>query len=197
MTEAFSSIALAFRDVDRIVWADLERLFEARGGPKHCWCMVWRVTPAEAKQRDRASRKAALKQRVDAGTPIGLVGYLDEEPVAWCSIAPRDTYRRLGGSEDAGEENVWSLVCFYVVSRLRGQGITARLIDAAITHAQQKGATIIEAYPVDPDSPSYRYMGFVDSFKAAGFEEVGRAGTRRHIMRRRLGPRADAATVNS
>jgi hypothetical protein len=46
---------------------------------------------------------------------------------------------------------------------------------------------VVEAYPVDADSPSYRFMGFVAPFEKAGFREVGRAGTRRHVMRRSLG----------
>jgi hypothetical protein len=39
---------------------------------------------------------------------------------------------------------------------------------------------------VVPGSPSYRFMGYVESFKAAGFEEVGRAGSRRHVLRLRV-----------
>src|SRR5689334_9938415 len=88
---------LVFHEVDRDRWGDLERLFESRGGPKSCWCIPWRATPAEARARDGKSRKAALERRVAAGVPIGLLGYLGGEPVAWCSIAPRSTYRPLGG----------------------------------------------------------------------------------------------------
>jgi hypothetical protein len=40
-----------------------------------------------------------------------------------------------------------------------------------------------EAYPVAPDSPSYRFMGFVPMFEKARFVEIGTAGTRRHVMR--------------
>jgi GNAT superfamily N-acetyltransferase len=68
----------------------------------------------------------------------------------------------------------------------RGKGITRQLISAAVAHATQKGASIVEAYPVEPGSPSYRFMGYVESFKAAGFEEVGRAGSRRHVLRLRV-----------
>ena len=57
------------------------------------------------------------------------------------------------------------------------------MIDAAVEHARARGASVIEAYPVEPDSPSYRFMGFVGAFQDAGFREVGRAGTRRHVMR--------------
>jgi GNAT superfamily N-acetyltransferase len=178
---------LEFHEVDAARWGDLERLFESRGGPSHCWCMVWRPAPAQVRTAGPAVRKAALHERVAAGVPIGILGYLDGEPVAWCSIAPCETYRRLGGVEDDDDERVWSLVCFFIPRRLRGRGISARLIEAAAQHARRHGATVLEAYPVDADSPSYRFMGFVPKFQAAGFGEVGRAGTRRHVMRLRLG----------
>jgi GNAT superfamily N-acetyltransferase len=166
-------------------WHDFESLFECRGGPKACWCMVWRATPAEGKKTDGPSRKAAMKKRVAAGTTVGIVGYLDSETVAWCSVAPRSTYRRLV-EDDSADEGIWSIACFFVVRRLRGLGMSQRIISAAVEFAKRGGASVVEAYPVDPDSPSYRFMGFVQTFEAAGFQEVGRVGTRRHIFRLRV-----------
>ena len=61
--------------------------------------------------------------------------------------------------------------------------MTGQLLRAAIAYARREGAKIVEAYPVDPDSPSYRFMGLVSRFEKAGFEEIGRAGSRRHVMR--------------
>lgn len=129
-----------------------------------------------------------MEARVGDNVPVGILGYLEGEPVAWCSIAPRPTYRRLSGLEVAGEtpESVWSLACFFVRRELRGRGTTSLLIEAAIAHARSKGASVVEAYPVDPDSPSYRFMGFLPVFEAAGFTHVGDAGTRRHVMRLNL-----------
>ena len=147
--------------------------------------MVWRATPAEAKHKDGASRKAAIAGRVAAGVPIGLLGYLDGEPVAWCSVAPRSTYRPLT-DDVSSDDGIWSIACFFVVRRLRGQGITQGIIRAAVDHARSHGASIVEAYPVDLDSPSYRFMGFVPVFEEAGFHETGRAGTRRHIMQLKI-----------
>ena len=93
------------------------------------------------------ARKASMKQRVDAGTPIGLIGYAEGAPVAWCSVAPRSTYRRLGGLEAAGEapEDIWSIACFFVKRKWRGQGFARQLIQAAISHARDKGAKVLEA----------------------------------------------------
>ena len=137
---------------------------------------------------NRGAKKAALERRAREGVPVGILGYLDGEPVAWCSIAPRETYRA-GLCRPSGDEpdGVWSIACFYVPRRLRRRGIARRLLDAAVDHARSRGATVVEAYPVDPDSPSYRFMGFVPLFEDAGFREVGTAGSRRHVMRLRLG----------
>jgi GNAT superfamily N-acetyltransferase len=182
-------LKLMVHEVDASRWPDFERLFESRGGPKACWCMLWRARGAEAKNTKGSARKAAIKARVDDGVPIGLLGYVDGDPIAWCSIAPRSTYRPLGGDDDESSEapdGVWSLVCFFIHRAFRGRGVTEQLIEAAADFAKRNGATVLEAYPVDPGSPSYRFMGYVPTFEAAGFEEIARAGTRRHVMRRSL-----------
>ena len=172
---------IEFREVNAETWPDLDALFESRGGPKACWCLVWR-------DYKRKGDKRALKEYVDAGTPIGLLGYVENEPVAWCSIAPRPTYRA-GLADVLAEdvnEDVWSLACFFVKRRHRGRGMFRALLLAAEDQAKARGATVLEAYPVDADSPSYRFGGFLHAFEREGYEAIGRAGTRRHVVRRRL-----------
>ena len=148
--------------------------------------MVFR-SPGGASTTSTA-RKAAMNQRVAAGTPVGILGYLQGEPIAWCSVAPKATFQRLGDVEgDAAEpDRVWSITCFFVPRQYRGLGVTAQLIKAAVAHAKAHGARVVEAYPVDPGSPSYRFMGFVPAFERQRFKEVGRVGTRRHIYQRHL-----------
>jgi GNAT superfamily N-acetyltransferase len=175
---------LRFRPVTKTTWPHFEALFEAPGGPKYCWCMAWRTTPAEAQAAPRGSdRKPLMKSRIVTGTTVGLVGYLEGEPAAWVSIAPRDTYRDLGGPAAERGERIWSLACMYIHRRHRGDGLSTELIQAAKAYAKKRGGTVLEAYPVDPKSPSYRFMGFVPAFERLGFEEIGKAGSRRHIMR--------------
>lgn len=175
---------LEFRAVAPADWGAFEALFEGRGGPKYCWCMVFRAPPGRASAPDRAAKKAEMRRRVLAGEPTGILAYGGGEPVGWCSVAPVDTFRRLGpGVATEGRAGVWALTCFYVPRRLRGRGIARRLLDAAIARAREGGAHTLEAYPVAPDSPSYRFLGVVPLFREAGFAEAGRAGTRRHVMR--------------
>ena len=168
-------------------WPDLEQFFEARGGPKHCWCMVFRPMSSADRRAGAPAKKQALAQTVAANTPVGILAYVDDEPVAWCSIAPLETYTNLRTrsyvSDGSDTENVWSIACFYIRSAYRRQGMTTQLINAAIDYAKDNGAKVIEAYPVDYDSPSYSYMGRIGTFERLGFEEIATAGTRRHIMR--------------
>ena len=180
---------VACRGVGSETWGDLVRLFMAPGGPKYCWCMVWRNMPPGVSHSDRDAKRTAMESLMRVGTPIGILGYVDGEPVGWCSVAPRDTYRRgLSGSAAAASEGdvVWSIACFFVPRRLRGHGATRRLIAAAVKYAREGGASAVEAYPVEPGSPSYRFMGTVPPFLEAGFREVGTAGTRRRVMRLEL-----------
>ncbi|MEQ1768739.1 MAG: GNAT family N-acetyltransferase [Devosia sp.] len=164
-------------------WRDFDALFSAPGGPSYCWCMAWRAQ-GEEKKAPGPKRKPMMLARVNKGIPVGLVGYLDGEPAAWVSIAPRDSYRGdLGGPAAEAGENIWSLACMYVPRRRRGSGFGAQLIGGAIAYAKKRGATVLEAYPVDPDSPSYRFMGFVPAYERLGFKTVGQAGSRRHVMR--------------
>jgi GNAT superfamily N-acetyltransferase len=177
--------AVTFREVTPANWDDLVLLFEGRGGPKHCWCLVWRERGA-ASRLDLAGRREAMAGRVRAGTSIGLLAYLGGAPVGWCSVAPRESYRALGGTAHPEGTRVWSLVCFFVQRRLRRRGVSRALLDAAIEAARTHGAHVLEAFPVDPDSPSFRFGGYVPLFERAGFTARGRAGTRRHVMELRL-----------
>lgn len=175
---------LTFRPVTKSRWGDFEALFESKGAPSYCWCMAWRDIDTDRASASNADRKRNMKNRVMKNTPVGLVGYDEGEPVAWVSIAPKATFRNgLGGPDPEQGETVWSLVCMFIKRSHRGRGLGHELISAAVAQAKKRGATVVEAYPVDPKSPSYRFMGFVPAYRKAGFHEVGRAGTRRHVMR--------------
>ncbi len=183
---------LEFRTVEPGNWPDLARLFEARGGPKYCWCALWRPG-SRADRRDPGGKRSALRRAVKAGAPVGLLAYSGPEPVGWCSVGPRETYRDLGGGRYGPDVCVWAIVCFFVPRPMRRRGIQTGLLEAACAMAAGAGADVIEAYPVDPGSPSYRFMGLVPTFLAAGFEEFGRVGKRRHAMRRWLKSGPDPA----
>lgn len=172
------------RPVGPTMWEDVEQLFEERGGPKSCWCMVWRDYARAAELVDKAARKTGMRDRVKKGEKVGLVAFLDDKAVAWCSVAPRATFKKsLDGVAPQEGCKTWSLTCLFVKRTHRGEGLSVRLIEAAIEYARSQGAATLDAYPVDPDSPSYRFCGFKPQFDRLEFETVGKVGSRRYLVR--------------
>lgn len=153
---------------------------ESRGAPHNCWCTAWVSVGKQNKKAEKWEKKAAMKKRIDGGTPVGLLAYENGEAIGWCAVAPRDTYRALGGDET--KDNVWSIVCFFIKREFRGRGLSHVLLRQAVEFAGRQGAKYIEGYPVAKDSPSYRFMGFRSGFEKAEFEFVKKAGARRNIM---------------
>ena len=175
-----------FRAVTPETWPDMAALFEGRGGPRDCWCMLWRKTAAgQTAPRAVPARHAAIAELAQSGKPTGILGYDENQPVAWCSIAPRPSFGP-GLGKAPREPGLWSLTCFFIRADHRKQSGFAALLAAAEAHARQQGATTLEAYPVDPDGPSYRFCGFLSSFEAAGFRLVTHLGQRRHVVRKTL-----------
>jgi len=134
----------------------------------------------KATKPTKKEKKASIELNIKKNSPIGIIAYSNNEPMAWCSIAPRDTYRNLGGDETIN--NVWSLVCFFIKRPFRNNGISKLLLAEAINYAANNGAEYIEAYPVEFNSPSYRFMGFIQTFKKANFKFIKKTGTRRNVM---------------
>lgn len=179
--EKFDGANIRITEVTGATRGSFETLFEQPGAPKYCWCMAWRNSGREHIQSDEKKRQ--MMALIDAGTPVGILAHIDGKTIGWCSVAPRETYRKLSNQQDDSETGVWSIVCFYVPRPLRGGGLASALLNAAIDHAFANGARLIEAYPVDEASPSYRFMGFRDMFATRGFQETGKAGSRRYVMR--------------
>src|SRR5690606_28396708 len=112
---------LTTKPVTKARWGDLEALFESKGAPSYCWCMPFR--PIENRtEASNADRKRALKGFVTRRVPIGLVGYLEGQPVAWCSVGPRASFVPLSKDQDETEKGVWSVTCFFILRSHRKQG---------------------------------------------------------------------------
>jgi GNAT superfamily N-acetyltransferase len=136
--------------------------------------------------------RRAFEALVDGGAVPGILAYAGDEPVGWCAIEPRQAYPRFLRSRTLApidDAPVWSITCFYVARAWRGKGVTAALVDAAVAHARRGGASIVEAYPVDPaahQADAFVYTGLASTFRRAGFDEVARRSRTRPIVRREL-----------
>ena len=185
-------IQFQFHPVTPDRWKDFEKLCgcSPHGACAGCWCMWWRLSRAEFSHKSGEGKKRAFKKIIASGQMPGLLAYSNDEPIGWCAIAPRETYPSLERSrilKRVDNESVWSVTCFYVTRGYRGRGVTGQLLAAAIEFAKERGARIIEGYPIDSggakkDAGSV-FTGLLPTFEKAGFVEVERRSPARPIMR--------------
>ncbi|MEK7831342.1 MAG: GNAT family N-acetyltransferase [Acidobacteriota bacterium] len=165
-------------------WQDFETLFGERGACGGCWCMAWRLTSKQFDERKGAPNKKAMKAIVDAGNQPGVLAYVDGQAVGWCSVAPRETFVRLENSrvlKPIDDKPVWSISCFFIAKEHRRQGLSVKLLKAAIDFVRQQGGKIVEGYPNEPkkNQPDvFMWTGLAASFVKAGFKEAARRGSR-------------------
>jgi hypothetical protein len=179
-------LALTFHPVTPERLPGLARFLERHGKFRYCACMRWRMRSSQFSRSTKEDRAGALERLVHEGTPIGVLAYLGEEPVGWCSVAPRESYAALERHRALPRIDarpVWSVVCFFVSSRIRRSGATLGLLKAAVDYAAAQGAEIVEGYPVEPGPRLYTYMGSHATFRAAGFRDVTPRGQARAVMR--------------
>jgi GNAT superfamily N-acetyltransferase len=181
-------------------WEELAALFGPSGAFAHCWCTWWRQTGAEFSQgveANGAGNRTLMHALVEAGSEPGLLAYRDGQAVGWMSVAPRLQYgrilrsRRIGPApEEAADERIWSIVCFWIPRPERGKGIANALLDAAVDHARSRGATTLEAYPVDTaggrQPNANLFTGTLAMFQRAGFRQVDRPRGSQLVVRRDL-----------
>lgn len=163
-------------------WADFVRLFAARGAPHYCYCTPYRVPGNRHLTSDE--RRDAMHALVLEGVPVGVLAYDGDEPVGWCSVAPRETYAKLARSRTMprvtpASTSTWTVLCFFVPRRHRRQGVTRALLEHAVAYARRSGAAVVEGYPFDSAGISSTHRGHSSVFAAAGFARDGRRWSRR------------------
>ncbi len=159
--------------VTRETWPDFAALFEARGSPHYCWCMLHRARG----ELSAAEKRQGMQAIVSAGTPVGVLAYDGETPVGWCSVAPRETYSRLEHSRTmprVSGDATWTVLCFFVRRSHRRRGLTEALLRGGVAYAREHGARVVEGYPFDTAGIVTTYRGHSKVFESAGFEQEGR-----------------------
>jgi GNAT superfamily N-acetyltransferase len=193
-------MSLEIHPVSADRWQDLAAFFGPSGAFSNCWCTWWRQTAADFShgiEEHGAGNQSLMHELVEAGSEPGLLAYRDGTPVGWISVAPRPQYgrilrsRRIGpAQEEAADERVWSVVCFWIPRAERGKGVANELLKGAVKHAKERGARHLEAYPVDTAGGRHPaanlFTGTLAMFQRAGFREVGRPRGSQLVVRRDL-----------
>ena len=184
--------SLTFHAAEEGRWEDLAELFGARGACGGCWCMAWRLPRSEFVGGKGGKNRRRLRKLVTSGDAPGVLAYAGGQAVGWCAVAPRQVYSFLSRSRvlrEVDDRRVWSISCLFVRQTHRRQGVSTRLLRAAVDFAAARGAEAVEGYPVVPYSPdapgAFLWTGTYSSFVKAGFKEVARRSPSRPIMRAR------------
>lgn len=182
---------LTFEPLNRANWAQFVQLFGERGACGNCWCMYYRLTKADYKEgKVESGNKNAMHELVLNNKPTGILGFYEGQAIAWCAFAPREDFIKLEKSrvhKRIDDEPVWSIPCFFIDKKFRGQGISVELLKAVIRYARENDIRIIEAYPTIPTTEriadSFAWIGLYKSFERAGFEVVDRTSKNRPMVR--------------
>jgi GNAT superfamily N-acetyltransferase len=167
-------------------FSDMKVVFGERGVARRCFCMYWRrPNGGFGDDRDNRERFADV---AEAGPPPGLLGYIDDEPLGWVQVGPRSAFPTLQRSrllKPVDDSDPWTINCFVVKAGERRQGIGRGLLEAAIDYAKDRGADVIEAYPVDGhrESAVDYFTGTLGMFGEHGFVEIVRRNDTRPIVR--------------
>lgn len=146
---------------------------------KHCWCLSHRLSAQEIRERGGEDRYEAMCSLAREKIAPGVIAYLGDQPVGWCSISPRAQIPKLENSKlirPVDDLRVWSIICMVVRGGYRRRGVNRQMLLGALEYAKSLGAPAVEAYPVDPEGRmdlTMAYVGTRKMFEEAGFEVVG------------------------
>jgi GNAT superfamily N-acetyltransferase len=172
---------------------DVEHALTGGGDGGSCWCQWWMLRAKEFDATTNDQRRALLRDDVTASPASGLVVYVDGTAAGWVKVSPRPAQPRLARTrnfqqspEPFDDPAVWAITCFVVRREYRRQGLSERLLDAAVDHARTHGARAVEGYPVDTDvtraTSNSLFHGALSTFLTAGFIEVARPTPSRPIV---------------
>jgi GNAT superfamily N-acetyltransferase len=168
-------------------WDDVVDLFERKGPyggtpqTDGCWCQFWHLRGNAYWDGHGARNRARLEAEIRNGAEPGLLAYVDDVPVGWCRVGPRETFERLEHSVKLArvdDQDTWAVVCFYVHPSAKRNGVASALLDAAVARATAHGAWRTDArglpssgrayehrlvYGIPPDAPRGRLRGHTPS----------------------------------
>jgi len=185
-------------------WEDLQLIFGERGYPHRCQCQRYKLGQAGHAPQPWEVRAQHLREDTNCGDPAaeetsGLVAYVDGEPAGWVAVEPRVNYPIFqinqatatvwkGRDEDRFDPTIWAVTCFRVRNKFQGEHLTYDLCAATVPFAHERGAAILEGYPIIsvPDvmiTWGELFVGSLGAFLAAGFEVVHTPSKRRRVVR--------------
>lgn len=184
-------------------WADIAAVFGTSDAGR-CHCQRFKVMGWIWRDSTQEERTAALRAQTGCDNPAaeatsGLIAYVDGEPAGWAAVEPRTAYPKYrssqipwaGRAEDKDDHDIWAVICLLVRKGFRGRGLTYHLAATTVEFARERGARMLEAYPMRTEPGRVITWGDLavgpyQAFEDAGFTELTHPTTRRYVMRHDL-----------
>jgi GNAT superfamily N-acetyltransferase len=189
--------------IDRV-----SELFSNNAAANGCWCMWFISRVADYHAAGPVGNRRHFEQLVaTSDQPVGLLASWDDTPVGWCAVGPRSRYVRgiktptFAGRDPDEDDDVWLIPCFFVGTAHRKEGLSEKLLAAAVELARSRGARALEAFP---HAGSKRrsgdaQVGSADMFLRQGFEVIRTPSPSRVVVRLdfEIGERSGSITPGS
>jgi GNAT superfamily N-acetyltransferase len=174
-------------------WEQFETLMGDKGGCAGCWCMFFRLPAKEFAANKYDGNKDMMRGLVREGKPTGLIATLNQVPVGWIALAPREDHIRIEKSRSfkrIDDKPVWSITCFFIRKEYRRMGLSKQLIAKAVAYARKRKIKVLEAYPAIPYDDKvpapFLWVGILSAFVENGFSVVQQNGKSRAMVRLEL-----------
>jgi GNAT superfamily N-acetyltransferase len=128
---------------------DFLKVHSPETGAGWCFCVAWWVDTWEGWGDRTAEDNLELRERLcDRGEYDGFLLYVDDAPVGWCQVGPRDRLEKLRHQfELAPAPDVWAVTCYHIAPEHRRRGLAGQLLDGVIEILRERGVRRLEAFP--------------------------------------------------
>jgi len=143
-----------------------------------CHCLFFH-TEQKAKEwikRTSDQNKETAINSIKEGILSGFLAYEGIKPIAWCNVNSKEkfNFNKSRFYNNLKKNNqIISIVCFYVLKEFRKKGITTQLLKNIIEYYKNSHYKCIEAYPSINESDDIKnYHGPLDLFLKMGFNII-------------------------
>jgi ribosomal protein S18 acetylase RimI-like enzyme len=155
-----------------------------------CYCYFPLHDPKQTDwhQRSGPENRTAICACIANGQAQGYLAYRDGEVIGWCNAGPHALYPMVQDDKVTDAESLGLIFCFVVAPECRGQGIAARLLEAACDGLKAQGLKVVQGRPLkDSNDPAANHLGPLSMYLNAGFRVVREDSRGNVYVRKSLG----------
>lgn len=157
-----------------------------------CWCLYFHDKPKD-RETGFEDNRLFKKELVRTHRAHAALAFDGDVCIGWCQYGPPTELTNIYHKKEVESKTQrpdYRITCIFVDKDYRKQGVSALVLEGALSLIQQAGGGIVESYPQDTHgehvSSSFLYNSTRQTFEKAGFEYIDVKGKNHCIMRLNL-----------